>query len=419
MIGVTKWASLAAVIASFCLGLALANAQQTYAPAAFVFQPPLVAPQPMVASYPVIPVAYQPELLPPGSEITMLLPPENMAAMLPPGSMPGQPMMMPVMAPPVMAPPAMPAALLQPPAIPASPEQEAPGKCHNGCAGCRKAKQCGCGPMWYVRASWLALARDLGQAPMVTYTETGDMILGSNRFDSDYESGIEISLRRRLHALPKCSLEVSYFQIDGFRKAFDYTTTGMESVSYFVNEEPGIDVEQPYASDLRNVEVNLILGENHALFSLIGGFRFLQLDESANDLDTEGISIGASTENELYGFQLGGELLLLHSPILTVTSLGKAGVFSAGSRSLWVDPINGADGFRDEESDVAYAAELAMRGILHVTGHLHFECGYRLLWLGGVVLAGEQYSTTVETGTTINRGDVLFHGFDVGIAGTW
>ena len=174
-----------------------------------------------------------------------------------------------------------------------------------------------------------------------------------------------------------------------------------------------------YGSDVGGAELNLRRDwGGHS--QLLMGFRWLQLDERF-----VGISGGGSnyvvqtttTSNDLFGFQLGTDTLLLDRCCgrLQVRGGLKAGIFH--NRAEHGDTILGPQSFvRGSDDDLAFAGEASLGGQWRVTDCLSICGGYQLLWLSGVALASEQLALGVPiVPLPVDLGDVLLHGGYVGV----
>ena len=164
----------------------------------------------------------------------------------------------------------------------------------------------------------------------------------------------------------------------------------------------------------------------------LAGLRYLTLDEQLRingrrfetvDFETGVYHIDA--RNDLYGVQTGLRSRICRGSWAAEGS-AKAGLFTnqAGQSQYLVDypdfllrPPAG-----DSGTSMAFVGELGFTAIYQWNQNWGLRAGYDLIWLQGVALAPSQldYSFTLDSGTSYERGDGLFlHGFRLGVEARW
>jgi hypothetical protein len=282
-------------------------------------------------------------------------------------------------------------------------------------------------PAWELSANFIMLQRVTQGAPMVRNILTGNTLLSANQFNSGYVPGFELEGRRRFGNV---IADVRYFQVDSMNANLSGSTTGLDVffTDYFF---PAITPAfASYGSNLNSVEFNLLAESDGPIRPLVG-FRYLHYSEQATiSAPVLGFGWGTRTLNDLFGFQIGGEAdLFQHSRRFQVTAIGKAGIYGVSSQSqayLAVPILPPVSSAKDHAGSAAFLGELGLNATYTLTRWLAIQAGYRVMFLDGVAMAGEQYSTThapnlpgTLQSTRINNGDVFLHGFNVGLVANW
>jgi hypothetical protein len=163
-----------------------------------------------------------------------------------------------------------------------------------------------------------------------------------------------------------------------------------------------------YSSDLHNAEINYLHTWNN--FSLLGGFRFLRLNETTiYRADNYNYWYSYSTNdsevnNDLYGGQIGLRWKRINRRFIWEAT-GKFGVFDDEFRYQQLS--RGEVYYSHYNSSVSLLAELNVSGTLRFTRDWGLRCGYNLLYLS-------------QLGPR-NGGDenVIFNGLNAGLQGQW
>ncbi len=294
-----------------------------------------------------------------------------------------------------------------------------------GCDGLVSGTQCSqfCTPLWTATADALFLSRSEPISAVLLFnTANPNENVNATDFGFGVHTGFDLSLARRIGS--DNGIEFRYFSVDGWQSRLTRSTTFGDllqlNAAVPIFTFAGTDATAAYTSQLHNAEVNVRHNIKDRL-NVFAGFRYVELDErmsvnlvgSAVPFDYEAI-----TRNRLYGAQLGGQAWIWNRGACSVDAFGKAGVFGnvAAQDSLintGIVTLN-ANG---RGSRTAAIGEAGVNGTIQFTGHLAARVGYRLLWVDGVALAGEQLAASDFVNATgfSGTGDVFYHGASTGL----
>jgi hypothetical protein len=285
----------------------------------------------------------------------------------------------------------------------------------------------GCPPGWYGRAELLAFTRE---GPRHRTLSNGFFVGGF-----DYQAGGRATIGRRFNCLD--AIEVSFVGAFEWDRTAENWSEGGNLQSLFLvgggltRDEisafnDAVFHRQTYATELDNIEVNRkwLCWD---VFSSFVGFRYVSVDDDMRfaSVDSNG-ELGVfmiGTDNDLYGAQIGSELMYPYGR-LSLSGVGKLGVFldiNRGGTTLINDGIvrlaNGVD-----DSDFSFLAELGISASVRITRCLSVRAGYEFWYIYGLALAAEQpmHVLTAATGLRLDEdGDVFFHGGSAGIELTY
>lgn len=285
------------------------------------------------------------------------------------------------------------------------------------------ACDCYCGPTWSMAADAVFMQRSRPDS-LVLMQDAFDVTrnLNADAFDFDLTTGWDVSVQRETG---NGGIEARFLSIDGW----DSTTSAISGPATLVQINnvvpffaPGVtSVNARYDSELLSAELNL----RHRLsdrFSLLGGFRYLELDEHFRaDLSRVGLlptAYDTFTRNRLYGGQLGADATLWCRGRLTIEGLAEVGIFhnSAGQETTY-DSGLAVFTAADTSDRAAFLGELAFTANYCLTDSLTLRGGYDLMWLETVALATEQIpATNFGTSSGISAdGGAFYHGAFVGL----
>ncbi len=243
-------------------------------------------------------------------------------------------------------------------------------------------------------------------------------------FDPGWAAGPQVELSR--HFDSDWDFSVRYFSIDGWQAARSLADTGNLRVP-LVSDDPADffdTASASYSSRVYSTELNLKRRWGDRL-RLLAGFRWVELHEQvsaeAYSPALEGMfDIGSS--NYLYGFQVGAESLLYQHGPLQFDGYLKAGIYGNHIRgSVYGDGTNYHEEGSATASYTSFLGELGLTAKYQFNSHWSAYCGYQLMWLEGVVLAGDYVSSMADPSASYNLfdGAAFYHGAQVGLAFTW
>ena len=299
-----------------------------------------------------------------------------------------------------------------------------------------------CCPKWTFRADALILHRSSDSDVGIAFEEDplapGDPdpnapVFNAGDFDLGWAAGPRLSLIRCLN---ECySVEASWFGIDSWNDSQSFTGG---NILLLPSTTPGgnnvaVDPTAPstftYGSDLHSAEFN-IRSNRTPWLTLLTGFRYVQLQEDVTGTFTTLAlpqeSFGIETDNRLYGTQVGAEMLLLEGGRpWRLDLITKAGLYTNDAD---VTVRNSAGAFdRTESEDAAFVGEIGIGGSYRVSDSLALRSGYQLIWLEGVALAPDQFTTTdvvpapglTVDADSVDYGGAFYHGAYVGVEASW
>jgi hypothetical protein len=194
--------------------------------------------------------------------------------------------------------------------------------------------------------------------------------------------------------------------------------------------------------------------------TLLAGFRYTRLDEDFHfitngfpfedfpDLTPPALDYSIDAENNLAGFQAGGDFWIGLMQGLRIGGEAKAGIynnhyrlrsqlFSQGFSGFVTNPtppppliegpepaISPPDDFRDDQ--VAFLTEASFDIVADILPSWSIRAGYEVLFLNELVLVGENFNQTSPYGNQgprvpflVNDGELFYHGGHAGIEFVW
>jgi hypothetical protein len=189
-----------------------------------------------------------------------------------------------------------------------------------------------------------------------------------------------------------------------------FDAVNLEAEANTLHSDPQLELD--YVSNMHNAEINYIHTWNH--WSLIGGFRYIHLDEQFTDnfFDSGGNlqdRISFRTNNNLYGGQLGYDYHREWSRFVFDTSF-KFGLF--GNAASQHEDDNDFH-WSNHPTALADAIEFNLYLGHRFSPHLLGRVGMDVLSIGNVALAHDVEFTSFADGT------VTFVGLSVGLTAQW
>jgi hypothetical protein len=190
-----------------------------------------------------------------------------------------------------------------------------------------------------------------------------------------------------------------------------------------------------YRSDVDNVELSFrhrwmdpqsrwqgswIAGVRHVYLTEVFGFS----SQSSNGV----LDYSSRTANAITGGQIGGDLWFQATTDLSFGAAVKVGAYGnqIKSRSTYfatsINPPVGTDG---ETNRATFLAEGRIMANWKLNQNLTLRVGYEVLYIDGVALASDQFSSNppfvqpVPATSLVDNGDVLYTGFSVGFEWMW
>ena len=278
--------------------------------------------------------------------------------------------------------------------------------CAEAC--CDLSDCCYC-PRWTFTAGALIMDRSApDDAVLVDDPQQpgGPGLMNASEFDFDWRGGWEVGAIRHNVRCTCWDLEARYFRIDGWRAVWGVVDTQVGLLS------------GTYDSHLDGFELNLRRSVGCGWLTVLGGFRFVELDESAavfTDTRLVLTTARAGAVNDLYGFQLGADARLWGGCWLAWDAKVRAGVYGneAATTVMSIQPGVPNLSASAEDSHTAFLGELGLTGTVQLVDCLALRAGYQLMWLEGVALAPDQFAVadpTTGLATVDTSGGALYHG---------
>jgi hypothetical protein len=183
-----------------------------------------------------------------------------------------------------------------------------------------------------------------------------------------------------------------------------------------------------YGTQLYNVEANYLVKTVYDKFSLLAGFRTIQLQDRMT-FTTKTLNFGngffdQQMRDGLYGGQLGF-LFRKDIDLFAFELIGKSGLYCEHVRSTSLGyspglPLTGVNSVRDADvnnNNTSFVQDFQLNGTYNFTSSMLIRLGYQVMWLDHVALAPNNLDFThvVGSGTTISHGaDLFYYGMNLG-----
>jgi hypothetical protein len=277
---------------------------------------------------------------------------------------------------------------------------------------------------WTFRTDALLLWRDAPRSKSLINTFPGGLTaLNANQLESTPAAGPRFSLFRTNGCGD--ALEATYFRAANFRdQAALPTVTGGYTPAFLPLPTTYDSVTANLGSSLQSFELN---GRMMVLQSiqLLGGFRWFQWQEDLQLIGASGGGVDViSTDcmNDLYGYQIGFDSLLLSTRWLRLEGLMKGGAYYNNSRQITTaSTVFGPFATRaDTPKGAAFVGEVGLTGVMPITRNIDFRVGYLGLWLQGLAQPTNQVQSTDPAAATLNTtGTAVVQGVTLGLEGRW
>lgn len=351
--------------------------------------------------------------------------------------------------------------------LPANYSQYSPGpgaNCPGGdCYGDPMAVDCGgcaeeqCGPHFFDVSAQVVFLKgeDLFEGIQPFSSDgigfTQPKFLSPAGASGDHEPGWEIAVRYDLGALS--FFEATYMGLYDMGFNEQVTSLGvtdpplnfrLESVfsAYGTNLAvfpiAGVDDGSVHAlsynADLQSTELSFRrywVGNNTRVSgTLLMGFRYLRFTEDFA-FNTEALVVSAvdtasrrwESENDLLGFQVGGDGWICLRQGLRLGTEAKAGIynnrFKFGNSADVPDP---SDDFASvtKGNQIAFAAQSSIDLVADILPSFSIRCGYQALYMSSLAMVGDNIDTSdYFSNTAFSQGHALYHGFQGGLEYIW
>ncbi len=318
-----------------------------------------------------------------------------------------------------------------------------PEECGPACCDpiCHVLDPLGQDPLWSGRAEALLLWRDAPQSvSLYNIRDAGTGLAAGSAFNaSNLASGMAAGPRFTLfrHTGDNGAIEFNYFRVQSFTATKSLPTVNagyLQDDAFFCCPvtTPYNTVTGSLASSFQSFEINRRFPTDGG-FQWLTGFRWVEWNDtfalSSVRVDNVTETYNTSTVNDLYGWQLGADSILLGlgSP-WRLEGLAKAGVYynQAGQASSASDPSFSL-AVRTAKPATAFVGEIGLTSVYDVTDWFSVRAGYAAFWLDGLALATNQVdqcsicnSQSAEVqGPTHVGGGVFVQGITLGLEARW
>lgn len=276
------------------------------------------------------------------------------------------------------------------------------------------------------RTDRLAVIRVLGEGNV----GPGTPLLSTSALNFDWQPGVR--------ALAGWQFDDCHAVELGYMGVFDWTSVasvtgnnnlaipgdlGLASLDYFAADL----VRLQYSSALHSAEATFVEGLGEV--SLLGGFRYLSLDEqfdlNATDSDTGSSDYRLRTSNDLYGGQVGARWLSGFNA-WEWSAEGKVGLYgNDASQTQSVADFPPGIFLRSEQTSrlgrVAFVGDLNLSALYLLNDTWAVRGGYNLIWIEGVALAPDQldFTDTPTSGQNVSINGLFIHGLNLGLDARW
>ena len=133
-----------------------------------------------------------------------------------------------------------------------------------------------------------------------------------------------------------------------------------------------------------------------------------------------------SCMNDLYGYQIGFDSLLLNTRWLRLEGLMKGGAYYNNSRQIATaeTSLGSSSARADTPKGAAFVGEVGLTGVIPITRNIDFRVGYLGLWLQGLAQPTNQ-PLSIDPNTSLlntalnTTGTAVVQGVTLGLEGRW
>ncbi|MEX2318003.1 MAG: hypothetical protein WD669_12670 [Pirellulales bacterium] len=320
------------------------------------------------------------------------------------------------------------------------------------------------GPHYFdARIEYVNLTREEPFRQQVDFTSlgvNGPIVLSSDQVDVDMGSGFRVM--GRYDICPLAVLEFGYMGIYDweFSESFtdpapnDIDSGNLYSLFSGFGSFPGVQVQGgPMPQTERSItqSINMDIDFHSAEISyrrywvgfiprvtgtILAGVRFTKLQEvfAFSAVGEAAGTYSTNAENNLAGFQTGGDIWVSLFQGLRMGAEGKVGLYDNHytlsnvfvSTPVAPSPPDLVEVFRQDQP--ALIGEASFDIVADVLPSLSLRAGYEVLFMNSLVLAGENFNTAspyvlpgqdTRVPFVMDQGDAFMHGFHAGIEYIW
>ena len=274
---------------------------------------------------------------------------------------------------------------------------------------------------WTFRTDALLLWRDSPRSrPLFDTFPGGLTALNANQLNSTPAAGPRFSLFRTNGCGD--ALEATYFRAANFRAQNTLPTVSSGYAPAFVPSQATYDsASANLGAALQSFELNGRMTVAPWI-QLLGGFRWFQWQETLQLTTVPADVVDVACMNDLYGYQIGFDSLLLSTKWLRLEGLMKGGAYYNNSRQTTTANIGGSpfSTRADTPKGAAFVGEVGLTGVMPITRNIDFRVGYLGLWLQGLAQPTNQTASLDPKAATLNTtGTAVVQGVTLGMEGRW
>jgi hypothetical protein len=273
---------------------------------------------------------------------------------------------------------------------------------------------------WTFRTDAILLWRDSPRSrPLFNNSSSGLTALNANQLNSTPAAGPRFSLFRTNGCGD--ALEATYFRAANFRAQNTLpTVAGGYTPAFVPSQSPYDSASTNLGAALQSFELNGRMTVAPWI-QLLGGFRWFEWQETLQLTTVPADVVSVSCMNNLYGYQIGFDSLLLSSKWLRVEGLMKGGAYYNNSFQTTTESSFSYSTRADTPKGAAFLGEVGLTGVMPITRNIDFRVGYLGLWLQGLAQPTNQtVSLTNPQAATLNTtGAAVVQGVTLGMEGRW
>lgn len=290
----------------------------------------------------------------------------------------------------------------------------------------------------------------------------GPIVLSSRDLDYDWETGFRVM--GRFDICPLAVLEFGYMGIYDFESSASFTDPNPADIangtgnlyslfSEFGTNPAGVAVPNgPMPETERSITHSIAINSDlqtaemtyrrywvgflpRVSGTVLAGFRYTGLNENFlfSTVGEAAADYSIDADNDLAGFQTGGDMWIGLAQGLRIGAEGKVGIYNNHytlRNTLTTTPIDGPPSFdeRFEDNEVAFISEASVDVVADILPSWSIRAGYEILYLNSVVLAGDNFNTASPYGLAgqdprvpfvAEQGHQFYHGGHVGLEFVW